>query len=65
MNKKGQGILDFTMLLLIVIAAVLIMGYYVRNSISGKLRESADTIGQGEVFRPGATTESQNTIINQ
>ncbi len=65
MDKKAQGIIDFVVLLLIVIAALLIMGYYVRNTISGKLREGGDTIGQGEVYRPWVTSEDSNIITNQ
>jgi hypothetical protein len=53
MNKRaGQAILDYVMLLLIIIASLSVMGYYIRNTLSGKMREGADSIGQGEVFRP-------------
>jgi len=50
--KKGQGILDYVVLLTIVIVILLLMGYYIRNSLSGKLREGADTVGRGEVYIP-------------
>ena len=53
--EKGQAMLDYLFLLTIVIAILLLMGYYVRNSLSGKLRESADTFGRGEVYLPGDT----------
>ncbi len=53
MNRRsGQAILDYVILLLIVIASLAVMGYYVRNTFSGKMREGADSIGQGETFRP-------------
>jgi len=55
-KTKGQAILDYVILLLVIVAALLIMGYYIRNTISGKLREGADSIGQGEVYRPGSTS---------
>ncbi len=64
MKRKAQAILDYVVLLAIVIAALLIMGYYIRNTVSGKLREGADTIGQGEVYRPGSTTVT-TTVNNQ
>lgn len=64
MKKCGQAILDYVILLAVVIAALLIMGYYIRNSLSAKLREGADTIGQGEVYRPGNTTVT-TTVENQ
>lgn len=55
-NRQGQSILDYVFLILIVVAVLLIMGYYVRNSLSGKFREAADVFGGGEVYQPGHTT---------
>lgn len=55
MNRRGQNILDYVFLLLIVITGLLVMGHYIRNTLSGKLREGADTFGQGEVYAPGKT----------
>ncbi len=65
MNKRGQIILDYVVLLLIVIAVLLIMGYYIRNSIAGKIRDGANVFGQGETYRPWKSSEPQNTITNQ
>ncbi len=48
----GQSVIDYIFLFTIVVAALLIMGYYVRNGISGKFRDAADTFGQGEVYIP-------------
>lgn len=64
-KKNGQAILDFVMLLLIVIAALGTMGYYIRNIISGKMREGADSIGQGEVYHPGSTNVIYYTVENK
>ena len=52
--RKGQSLLDYILLFTIVVAVILIMGYYVRNSLSGKYREAADVFGQGEVYVPGS-----------
>lgn len=57
-NKQGQSILDYVSLILIVVAALLIMGYYIRNSLSGKFREAADVFGGGEVYQPGHTIQN-------
>ena len=51
---RGQSLLDYILLFVIVVAALLIMGYYIRNSLSGKYREAADVFGQGEVYIPGS-----------
>lgn len=64
-KRAGQAILDYVMLLFIVIASLIIMGYYIRNTLSGKMREGADSIGQGEVFRPGSTNVIYYTVKNK
>lgn len=64
MKRNGQAILDYVILLAVVIATLLIMGYYIRNTFSGKFREGADVIGQGEVYRPGSTTVT-TTVENR
>lgn len=55
-NRRGQSILDYALLIGIVIAALIVMGYYIRNSLSGKFRETADVFGGGEVYLPTETT---------
>ena len=56
MKKKGQGILDYVVLLIVVITALLVVSYYIRNVICGKFRDGADVFGQGETYQPGSTT---------
>jgi hypothetical protein len=61
---KGQSMIDYVIFLTIIIATLLIMGYYIRNSLSAKHREAADEIGTGEVYVPhieGATEPSNVT----
>lgn len=65
MKRNGQSILEYIILLIIIIASLAIMRYYLRNTLSGKLREGADSIGQGETFRPGKTDIIKNTVQNQ
>jgi len=52
MKIKAQALLDYLFMFIIVIAALLIMGYYIRNGISGKQRDAADVFGQGEIYIP-------------
>ncbi|MFH0791216.1 MAG: hypothetical protein V2A64_06245 [Candidatus Omnitrophota bacterium] len=47
--KTAQGTLDHIIFLCLIITALLVMGNYIRNSLSGKWRETADTFGKGEV----------------
>ena len=52
MRQRAQSLLEYVFLFAIVVAALVIMGYYVRNSLSGKYREAADVFGQGETYKP-------------
>ena len=65
MRKSAQSILEYVVLLIIIIASLVIMRYYLRNAFSGKMREGADSIGQGEVYLPGKTGIIKNTVENQ
>jgi len=65
MRKKAQSILEYLVLFIIVIASLVIMRYYLSNAFSGKMREGADSIGQGEVYRPGKTGISKNSVENR
>lgn len=64
-RKNAQSILEYSILLIVIIASLMIMRYYLRNTFSGKLREGADSIGQGEVYRPGQTKIIKNTVENR
>ncbi|MFC1594083.1 hypothetical protein ACFL38_02025 [Candidatus Omnitrophota bacterium] len=50
--RGGQALIDYTIMLIILIATVLIMQYYIRNSLAGKFREGADVFSRGEVYAP-------------
>lgn len=52
MRRRGQGILDAVVIFIVIVAALLLMARYIRNALSGKFREAADSFGRGEVFEP-------------
>lgn len=52
MRQRAQSLLEYVVSFAIVVAVLLIMGYYVRNSLSGKYREGADVFGRGETYKP-------------
>jgi hypothetical protein len=54
-RNKAQSILDYAVFIIILIAVLSIMAYYVRNSLSGRFRDMADVFGSGEVYQPGQT----------
>lgn len=55
--KKSQSTVEYAMLVGIVVAALLGMTIYFRNSIAGKWRESADVFGHGRLYSSSEGTE--------
>jgi len=47
--------LEYVVVIAVVVAALLVIGYYLRNTFSGKFREAGDVFGQGEVYVPKVT----------
>lgn len=60
-GRRGQGTLEYVTLVVVVIAALLAMQLYMKRGVQGKLRSSADDIG--EQFSPTGYNGSFN--INQ
>ena len=55
----GQGTLEYAVLIVVVIAALLAMQLYMRRGVAGKLRSSTDDVG--EQFSPTAYTGTFET----
>ena len=53
-NKRGQSTLEYAILVVIVILALIGIQSYLKRGISGRMRESTDQIG--EQFEAGVTT---------
>ncbi len=58
--RKGQGILEYTILIGTVIVALLIMHLYIKRTYQGRLKADADSVG--DQYSPGHTTG--NIITN-
>ncbi|MFC1704660.1 hypothetical protein ACFL1E_07800 [Candidatus Omnitrophota bacterium] len=56
-TRYAQTMIDYIILLVIVVATLLVMGYYMRNSIAGKWRRTSEQYGKGEVYAPQITAE--------
>lgn len=52
-NRSAQSITGFVMIFVIVIATLLVMSKYVRNSMSNKVRQAGDSLGGGAQYDPG------------
>ena len=55
-SRKGQSTLEYAILILIVIVALLAMQVYLKRGLQGRMRESSENIGTA--YSPGYTTSS-------
>lgn len=58
-NYKGQSTLEYALIIAVVVAGLVAMQIYMKRGVQGKLRESADQIG--EQFEANATTVDRTT----
>jgi hypothetical protein len=56
LRKKAQMIVGYLLLFVIVVAALVVMGNYVRNSMSGKIRQAGDSFGGGAQYNPDSNS---------
>ncbi len=57
MRKKGMSVVEYSLLLAIVIAALLAMQVYVKRAVSGRWKEAGDVFGYGRQFEKGVTEQ--------
>jgi uncharacterized protein (UPF0333 family) len=60
-NNKGQTTLEYIILIVIIIAALLTIQGYLKRGIQGRLRSSADDIG--EQYESTATNHTRTTRV--
>ena len=54
LSKRGQSLLEYSILFAVILSAILIMQFYVKRSYQGRLKTEADSVGQQ--YSPGHTT---------
>lgn len=59
-NKRGQTTLEYAVLVIIIIGALLTIQTYVKRGVQGRLKSSADDIG--DQFSPGNTNALKTTL---
>lgn len=59
---KGQGSLEYALIIMCVIAALLAMQHYIKRGMQGRVRQNADEIGQQ--YEPGRVTGTTTTTYN-
>ena len=66
-NRKGQSTLEYAILIIIIIAALISLQTYIKRGLSGRLKSATDDIGEGFSTATGAkytkrVTTTSNTI---
>lgn len=54
-NKQAQSVLEYAVLIIIVVAALLAMRIYMLRAVQEKYRQSADVFGEGEQYESEVT----------
>ena len=62
MRNKGQSTLEYAVLIIIIIGALLSIQVYIKRGIQGRLKSATDDIG--DQFSPGNTYVNKHTITN-
>ena len=60
-RKRGQSTLEYAILIIIIIGALLAIQVYVKRGVQGRLRSAADDIG--DQFSPGNTNITKATTV--
>jgi len=63
MKNSGQSTLEYAVLIVCVVAALISMKIYLKRSVSGNLRQAGDQIGSQ--YEPRNTTGSTNTTLSR
>jgi len=61
MTKKTQSVLEYSIVIFSIVAALIAMKTYITRGIQGKLRTSVDSLG--EQYSPGNTTSNITTSV--
>ncbi len=60
-NKKGQSAVEYAVLIMIVIGAMIAISGYVKRGIQGRMKQATDDIGKQ--FSPGNTNAELSTTV--
>ena len=55
LSSRGQGVIEYTILIAILVAVLVGMASYIQRSLAGKWRDVGDTFGSGRQYEPGVT----------
>lgn len=55
-ERKGMTTLEYSVLVVVLLASLLAMQVVLRRAISAKWKQTADGFGSGRQYEPGSTT---------
>lgn len=61
-NKKAQSTLEYAILIVIIVGALLTIQVYIKRGIQGRLKSASDDIG--DQFSPGNTRLNATTVTS-
>ena len=61
-QKRGQSTLEYAVLIVVIIGALLTIQVYIKRGVQGRLKSAADDIG--DQYSDGNTNSIQRTIRN-
>ena len=64
MRRKAQSLIEYSVFICVIAAALVAMQVYIKRSIQGRVKSSADELGGGFGYSPGATSANNLTSRN-
>jgi Flp pilus assembly pilin Flp len=64
-NLKGQSTLEYAILIIIIIAALITLQSYIKRGVQGRLQSSTDTVGDQFSTSPNANYYKQTNTGSQ
>jgi hypothetical protein len=61
-KKKGQSTMEYAVLIIIIVGALLAVQVYIKRGVQGRMKSSADDIG--EQYSPGNTNVIKTTTTH-
>ena len=61
-QKRGQSTLEYAVLIVVIIGALLTIQVYIKRGVQGRLKSAADDIG--DQYSDGNTNQIKTTITN-
>lgn len=64
-SKKGQGTLEYAIIIVVVVAALIAMQWYIKGGYQGKLKQASDEMGEQYSPTHVSSTYTTTTTANQ